>query len=268
MNKIVWTIATAIAVVGGATLAASMPIQVQTTTDKPTTPSSLIYPGTSDEAGSSSAGQTTEPPKMPKTTAASSSDNGIMSCPKGDIVIHNKCLTKEQADQTVSSSEGHLRHLSSVVYSVPSPQPESGRKEWLFNTVTFMAPDNARVVEDTSDTLVMQWPEGGVLINVTPGSVYGSSWDWDQTHFQQFVNQLYSVPAKGWVPQVWPGSVHGTSNGATSLNAPPGISVESEQFSLPDDQSIEVIVTPDGAFSVAYTGYVPAPVWNGVGLSL
>lgn len=153
--------------------------------------------------------------------------------------------------------------MTATVYPNALQQPLAGMKGWDFNGVTFVTPANAQKVEDTPNTVAFQWTWGAVNVTVTPGSVYGSSWTWDQTHFQAFINQLYSVPSKGWTPQVNPGSVQGIHHYALSMS-PSNMPLESEAFTLPDNQTIAAFVTPAGLYTVAYTGYVPASFWPNI----
>lgn len=187
--------------------------------------------------------------------------------------INNECLTPSQAAQATGGVIAHPR-LTHITASLQQRgwtgwHPIPGWTEWFFNNQNFTTPQNAKVVEDSPGTVVMQWSYGSVIVTVTPGSVYGSSWAWDQTHFPQFVNKLYAVPSKGWVPQVWPGSYYGPpqEQWSKSLNFTNGTPEEYERFSLPDDQSGMVTVTPAGVYTVVYTGYVPAPVWDNVNIS-
>lgn len=188
--------------------------------------------------------------------------------------INNECLTPSQTAQATGGviAHPHLTHITATLTQRgwTGWHPIPGWTEWFFNNQNFTTPQNAKVVEDSPGTVVMQWSFGSVMVTVTPGSVYGSAWAWDQTHFPQFVNQLYSVPAKGWTPQVWPGSYFGPpqEQWSTNLNFSNGIPEEYERFSLPDNQSGMVTVTPADVYTVVYTGYVPAPVWDNVNISL
>lgn len=70
MNKLLLSVATTVAVVGGTALAASVPIHVSTTTYKPGTSASMTYKGSPDEVGQSSS---TAPVQTASSTPAQKS---------------------------------------------------------------------------------------------------------------------------------------------------------------------------------------------------
>ena len=196
MNKILLSVATTVAVVGGTALAASIPIHVSTTTYKPGTPASMTYKGSPDEVGQSSTGGT----NTANTPASSStSASGTAASP-----------TSSQMGPTQPAIPG-----ATNPYGIAPSQYDTvvvlgstmhGGQSWntdVWRNIEFVVPSNAtRYEPQRVHTLTFEAQNFSLRIADDSGpGVFGSSWGYDSHHVRGMYTRLYghSLTSMGYI---------------------------------------------------------------------
>ena len=281
MNKILLSVATTVAVVGGTALAASIPIHVSTTTYKPGTPASMTYKGSPDEVGQSSTGgtntgtNTANTPASASTSASSTSasptssqmgptqpaipgsttpkqnqtpiervwDN-LYQVPPSQVIVPYAQAVHGMSLNSYSFASGWMPADHQMAYLSPHVIAVDSASDW-FNGVSFWVKPSWRVFQDSSNNVILNGQRGGVSVTVMPKSAFGSSWPQDRAHFYRFVNRLYAAPS-GWIARPVNGYYFPQDN--TGF------------FTLPNNQLIWVKSTAQGVYTVVYTKVHHSPL--------
>lgn len=282
MNKILLSVATTIAVVGGTAVAASttnIVPQVTTTTYKPGTPGYLTYSGSPDQVGQSASGGTNTPqnetntrssvqtgvtqpavpgattPKQNQTPLQQVWDN-LYHIPSSQVVVSYSHAVQGMRIGSMSYQSRSMPQDWTTSYLSPHVVDLTTTQDW-FNGVTFTINPSWRVMQDGSGTVILGNGKGqSVNVNIMPGSAFGSYWSYDQTHVTAVLDQLYGVPSKGWTPKVVEqyGNNHNASWWQKSL--PGQKSLAYYKFWLPQThQQGIVLVTHQGLYTTVYTNY-------------
>ena len=289
MNKLLLSVATTVAVVGGTALAASIPIHVSTTTYKPGTPASMTYKGSPDEVGQSpSVGTNTANTPAPASTSASGTAASPTSSQMGPTQPAIPGATTPKQNQTpLQQVWENLYHipLSQVVVSYSqavqgirigsmSYQSRSMPEDWAtsylsphvvnlastqdwFNGFTFTVNPSWHVIQDSSGNVILGNGNGqGVNVNIMPGRSFGTYWSYDQTHVTALLNQLYGVPSQGWSPKVVEqyGNNHNASWWQPSSTGKKSLAYYKFWLAPTHQQGI-VLITHQGLYTAVFTNY-------------
>ena len=189
MNKILLSVATTVAVVGGTAVAASIPTHITTTTYKPGTPASMTYKGSPDQVGQSPSGGTNTAPSVSSASAPGSSVSTGVTQPSIPGSTNPYGIAPSQYDTVVV--------LGSTMHDGLSWNTD------VWRNIEFVVPSNAtRYESQRVHTLTFTAPQFYLRINDGNGaSEFGTSWAHDSQHVRNMYEQLYgsSLTSMGYI---------------------------------------------------------------------
>lgn len=252
-KKLLMGITTALILTGGY-YASAAGIKIETTTFKPGTPYWEEYVG-------SPAGVTkTTTGTVSSQTITKTSQTNTQPITKTGVVPVTQTSTQSTkgtppVNATVASGyivpNVTLQSLGTAIvrqYGLPN-----GWQEEYFDDLCFPVKTSWTLVQDSPGEAIYQGAHGGTRALVTPGTVYGPQWDYDQTHLKQYVRNEYG--AVNFLPGTYDGPPHEQWSFTSSPNS---FNYEQIEFTVPSTgQTGFVAMTNYGVFSAIYSGNVP-----------
>ena len=198
MNKLLLSVATTVAVVGGTALAASIPIHVSTTTYKPGTPASMTYKGSPDEVGQSSSTAPVQTASSTHPAQKSTSNAAAVSS------ASSQTGTTQPAIPGATNPYGIAPSQYDTVVVLGSTM--HGGQSWntdVWRNIEFVVPSNAtRYEPQRVHTLTFEAQNFSLRIADDSGpGVFGSSWGYDSHHVRGMYTRLYghSLTSMGYI---------------------------------------------------------------------
>ena len=198
MNKLLLSVATTVAVVGGTALAASIPIHVSTTTYKPGTPASMTYKGSPDEVGQSSSTAPVQTASSTHPAQKSTSNAAAVSSASSQTGTTQPAIPGATNPYGIAPSQyDTVVVLGSIMH---------GGQPWnrdVWRNIEFVVPSNATRHERQrvhSVTFEAQNFSLTIVDESGPG-VYGSYWGYDSQHVRGMYIRLYghSLTSMGYI---------------------------------------------------------------------